>query len=113
MKRRDFLKWTGAAGAITLIMPARIDRSFKSMISTNLEESFIHPPDSAKSYAIWFWMNGNVTKEGITLDLEAMKRVGIGGVFNFDVGTDIPKGPVEYLSEQWVELKNYAIFEAD
>ncbi len=41
---------------------------------------------------MWFWMNGNVTKEGITLDLEAMKSAGIGGIFNFDVGTDIPKG---------------------
>ena len=113
MKRRDFLKWTGAAGAITLITPANIDQAFKSKLSTDLEESFIHPPDSAKPYAIWFWMNGNVTKEGITLDLEAMKKVGVGGIFNFDVGTDIPKGPVEYLSEQWLELKKYAIEEAD
>ena len=40
-------------------------------------------------------MNGNITKEGITLDLEAMKKVGVGGIFNFDVGTDIPKGPID------------------
>src|SRR3954468_20679729 len=113
MKRRDFIKWTGAAGAITMITHANFDRSFKPNISTNLEESFIRPPDPAKPCAIWFWMNGNVTKEGITLDLEAMKRVGIGGIFNFDVGTDIPKGPVEYLSEQWLELKRYALEQAD
>ncbi|HXL54830.1 MAG TPA: twin-arginine translocation signal domain-containing protein, partial [Chitinophagaceae bacterium] len=67
MKRRDFLKWTGAVGAITLITPANIEQTFKPNISSDLEESFIHPPDSAKPYAIWFWMNGNVTKEGITL----------------------------------------------
>ncbi len=113
MKRRDFLKWTGAVGAITLITPANIEQTFKPNISSDLEESFIHRPDSAKPYAIWFWMNGNVTKEGITLDLEAMKRVGIGGVFNFDVGTDIPKGPVEYLSEEWLQLKKHTLQEAD
>ena len=39
-------------------------------------------------------MNANVTKEGITLDLEAMIRVGIGGVQNFNAGTGIPKDPV-------------------
>ena len=31
-------------------------------------------------------MNGNVTREGITADLEAMKRVGIGGAQIFNVG---------------------------
>ena len=58
-------------------------------------------------------MNGNVTKEGITLDLEAMKQVGIGGVLNFDVGTGIPKGPIKYLSEEWLQLKQHAIKECD
>jgi hypothetical protein len=28
----------------------------------------------------WHWMNGDITREGIRLDLEWMKRVGIGGV---------------------------------
>jgi len=113
MKRRDFLKWTGAAGAITLITPANIEQTFKPNISSDLEENFISPPDSAKPYTMWFWMNGNVTKEGITLDLEAMQSAGIGGIFNFDVGTDIPKGPVEYLSEEWLQLKKHALQEAD
>src|SRR3954451_18536339 len=108
MKRRAFLKWTGAAGAFTIITPANIAQDFKPKILPDLEESFIHPSDSAKPYAIWFWMNGNVTREGITLDLEAMKNIGIGGIFNFDVGIYIPKGPVEYLSEEWLQLKKHA-----
>ena len=29
-------------------------------------------------------MNGNITKEGITKDLEAMHRIGVGGVFNLE-----------------------------
>src|SRR5687767_6436853 len=58
-------------------------------------------------------MNVNISKKGITMDLEEMKQVGIGGVFNFDVGTGIPKGPVSYLSEEWVQLKKHAIREAE
>ena len=77
-----------------------------------LEDDFKEPPSSAYPQVYWFWMNGNVTQEGITLDLEAMKQVGIGGVFNFDVGTGIPKGPIEYLSKEWLELKKHAIREA-
>ena len=36
-------------------------------------------------------MNGNITKEGIALDLDWMKRVGIGGFQNFDAALGTPK----------------------
>lgn len=78
----------------------------------SLETAFMTPPQSAKPHTWWHWMNGNVTKEGITLDLEAMARVGIGGFQNFDAGTGIPKGPIVYLSPEWLELKKHAIAEA-
>lgn len=76
------------------------------------EYHFLHPPSSAYPHAYWFWMNGNVSRRGITLDLEAMKEAGIGGVFNFDVGTGIPNGPVEYFSNEWLALKKHAVEEA-
>jgi hypothetical protein len=63
---------------------------------TDLESNFRQPPASARPKTYWFWMNGNVSREGITLDLEAMKRVGIGGVMMFDGGTYLPKGPAGY-----------------
>ncbi len=44
-----------------------------------LTDGFTHPPDAARPWVYWFWINGNVTKEGVTADLEAMQRVGIGG----------------------------------
>jgi hypothetical protein len=112
MQRRDFLKWTGATGMITIIS-GTVSTTFNSKTLSELEENFLYPPDSAKPYAMWFWMNGNISKEGITLDLEAMKSAGIGGVFNFDASSDIPKGPVEYFSEEWLQLKKHAIQEAD
>jgi hypothetical protein len=44
-----------------------------------LEQGFANPPDSAKPRAWWHGTGGNVTKEGITKDLEWRKRVGILG----------------------------------
>jgi hypothetical protein len=44
-----------------------------------LAKEFKSPPDSAKPRAWWHWMNGNVTAEGITADLEWMKHAGIEG----------------------------------
>jgi hypothetical protein len=58
-------------------------------------------------------MNGNITKEGITADLEAMKRVGLGGAEIFNVDCDIPAGPVKFNSPEWHELFTYAVKEAN
>ena len=41
----------------------------------NLEQSFKNPPDKYKPWVFWFWINGNMSREGITKDLEAMKKV--------------------------------------
>jgi len=51
----------------------------------DLERGFMNPPDQAKPWVYWFWLNGAITREGITADLEAMKRVGIGGVLIMEV----------------------------
>ena len=52
----------------------------------SLEQGFTNPPDSAKPRVWWHWTGGNVTKEGITKDLEWMKRVGVGGAQMADIG---------------------------
>jgi hypothetical protein len=91
MKRRRFIKTTSAAGLFSFISPQGVTEFFEPVAPFLLEENFIHPPSSALPQTLWFWMNGNVTKQGITLDLEAMKRVGIGGVLNFDAGTGFLK----------------------
>ncbi len=112
MKRRDFLKVSGTAGLITIISPAGIAQIVKRGISiSSLENIFLNPPNTSKVGNMWMWMNGHVSKQGITLDLEAMQRAGIGSVFNFDAGTGIPKGPVKYLSTEWLQLKEHAIKE--
>ncbi len=73
---------------------------------------FQNPPASAKPHTWWHWMDGNVTKEGITADLKAMKEVGIGGAQMFTVSQDIPKGPVDYMSPLWREMTVHAVKEA-
>ena len=78
-----------------------------------LESGFRQPPDSARPQTYWFWMNGHVTRDGITRDLEAMKRVGLGGAFIFDGGTYLPKGPVDYLSPAWRDLMGHAVREGN
>lgn len=80
--------------------------------AASLEQEFAHPPDSAKPWVYWFWLNGNITREGITADLEAMKRVGIGGVLIMEVDQGVPVGPVDFMSPMWRDLFKHVVAEA-
>jgi hypothetical protein len=79
----------------------------------SLADGFGAPPASARPQIWWHWMNGNVTKAGITADLEAMQRVGIGGAQIFNAGEGIPAGPVKFNSAEWHEMFKFAGQEAN
>jgi hypothetical protein len=113
MKRRTFIK-SAAGSALTLLTHRGLDAqtAVSNTQQLGLEKAFQHPPDAARPHTWWHWMNGNVTADGITRDLEAMARVGVGGVQMFDVGTGIPKGPVETLSPEWLRLVRHAASES-
>ena len=81
-----------------------------------LESGFLNPPDSAKPRVWWHWMNGNITKEGIKLDLEWMKRVGVGGFQNFDAALNTPKlvdRRLVYMTPEWKDAFQYTTSLAD
>jgi len=78
----------------------------------DLEKGFVTPPDSARPHTWWHWVDGNVSKEGITADLESMARVGVGGAQVFNVGTGVPHGPIQYNSPAWTALVKHAAKEA-
>ncbi len=58
----------------------------------SLFTAFQTPPDAAKPRVWWHWMNGNISQQGIKADLEWMKRIGIGGIQNFDAAFNTPQG---------------------
>src|SRR6187431_2683871 len=82
----------------------------------NLEENFLHPPNTARPWVFWYWMHAAVSKEGITADLEAMKQVGIGGAYLMpiqDTLSSIPFKPTaRQLSNEWWQLIKFAMQEA-
>ena len=77
-----------------------------------LERGFAQPPASARPWVYWFWLNGNITSNGITADLEAMQRVGVGGVLIMEVDQGAPKGPAAFGQPGWRELFKHVTGEA-
>jgi len=81
-----------------------------------LQAGFETPPESAKPRVWWHWLSGNISKDGITKDLEWMKSVGIGGMQMFDgeLGAQqIVERPITALSEQWLDALHWTAREAD
>ena len=83
------------------------------------DDPFQHPPQEARPYVWWHWINGNITKDGIRKDLEWMDRAGIGGLHQFDAGGAMMQGippvvePVPYLGDKWKKAFSYAVTLAD
>lgn len=81
-----------------------------------LDDGFKNPPNGARPRVWWHWMNGNVTEEGIKLDLEWMKRIGIGGIQNFDAQLRTPQvveKRLVYMTPEWKKAFRFAAQKAD
>ncbi len=92
---------------------------FAKAQSKHLEQLFsltAQQKQEAKPWVFWYWMQGAVSKAGITADLEAMKEAGIGGAYLMPI-----KGPtnppvfqpsVNQLTPEWWEMFRFAMQEA-
>lgn len=85
--------------------------------AADLEADFRHPPEAARPWVFWYWLNAAVSRAGITADLEAMKQAGLGGAYLMPVkGVAKPpllEPPVEQLSPAWWNMVRFAMQEAD
>ena len=142
-KRNDLIRWMCAAVIAaslpmsadakakkstqtpsTDLTPSPLEQSFKTAASSSevedsLDEMFIAPPQIAKPQVWWHWIYGNISKDGITKDLEMMNQLGIGGVTQFHNAFDgkwrkrpaSPRGPIRFMSKEYREMVKYSLEE--
>lgn len=53
-------------------------------------DGFRSPPQSARPFVWWHWMNGNVSQTGIEADFDWFQQIGLGGVQVLEAGLDAP-----------------------
>lgn len=85
-------------------------------LDDSLAQGFKQPDDAAKPRTWWHWTGSNVTKEGITKDLEWMKRAGIAGFQLADVnagGGQTVDQKIVFGSPEWFDAVRHAAAEAD
>ena len=110
---------SGTAFHFSYHVSAQAPEQGLSQEELSLEEGFDAPPLSARTRGFWWWLNGNVTKESITNDLEEMQAKGMGGGLIFDAdgasqrgNAPVPAGPM-FGTPEWRELFVHAVEEAD
>ncbi len=90
--------------------------AYKNEYLQQLSAEFINPPMSSRPGAFWCWLNGDVTKESITNDLEEMKDKGMARAEIWDVEARnntngaFGIGPA-FLGDESVELIKHALSE--
>ena len=102
--------------AMLLSLPCLSSRMTAQETQDQLARGFDNPPNGARPRVWWHWMNGNISQEGIKLDLEWMHRVGLGGVTVFEGSIDTPqvvKDRLVYMTPQWKDAFRYATTTAD
>ena len=75
-----------------------------------LSQNFKSPPQKYHPET-WFHLNGNnISKEGLTLDLEAIKKAGLQGIHLFNKsGRPYPNvDPIKILSPEWEDMIRHA-----
>lgn len=75
----------------------------------DIREGFVHIPDTAQITTYWYWINGNISKEGVIKDLEAMKKVGINRAFIGNIGLDENPAGVKMFSDEWWDILHTAL----
>lgn len=85
--------------------------------SQRLEEGFRDPSSAGIQTSVyWYWISGNVSKEGVAADLESMKRVGIDRAFIGNIGlpeSEMPhRGPVRLFTDEWYDIVHTALKKA-
>jgi hypothetical protein len=108
----------GVATAAVLLLVANVGVVAQNAAKSQdaLKAGFEKPPQAARPLVWWHWMNGNISKQGIQLDLEWMHRVGIGGFQNFDAALSTPQvveKRLAYMTPEWKDAFVYATTLAD
>jgi hypothetical protein len=95
----------------------------RSAFADFMEQEFTHPPAAARPEVYWFWMGSNISSNGITRDLEALKAEGFGGTtmcnladvctpWAGNISNSPTPGVIAYQSDSWWNFVRHAAAES-
>ena len=74
--------------------------------------AFSNPPSDCRTKVWWFHGETQTTREGITADLEAYKKQGVGGVVYYDQVHGSGENAQKAMSKEWWDMLKFSALEA-
>ena len=106
-----------SAALLAIHIPASAQTAPATVSATEpldrLRTEFAAPPTQARPWTWFHVMSGNMNREGITRDLEAIADAGIGGIVLFHVTQGISHGTVRFFSAEHRELITHVAAECE
>ena len=113
--------WRGLVGALALLALARVPAGAQTAEPGRSPgplspARFQAPPREAGVHVWWHWLDGAISREGITKDLETMKAQGVVQATILNVGLfegrefGVPR--VRFASREWFAMFRWALEEA-
>ena len=95
----------------TFILSLWLGALLGSCAHSEMERTFQNPNEHVQTAVYWYWISGNISKEGVVEDLKAMKRAGINRAFIGDIGQDglYTERNVKIFSDEWWEILHTAL----
>lgn len=78
---------------------------------TSIQEGFTVPHDTNVVWCYYYWIGDDISRHGVTKDMEAMKEFGIGGILIGNINPDEKDGRVPLFSEEWWDITVHAVNE--
>ena len=82
---------------------------YATTVLYSLQKSFKSLAISYGPHVFYHWVNGNIRKAALEKDVEVMFEVGLSGALISDANAGIPQGPIEYESDEWLDLLIHTI----
>lgn len=93
------------------ILKAQSLNTESKVVLNELVNGFITPHESNNLWCYWYWINDDISKEGITKDLKAMRKAGIGAALIGNINPSGKDGKVPMLSDNWWAHMVHAVVE--
>lgn len=77
----------------------------------SIQQGFTTPQDTNNVWCYYYWINDDISREGVTKDLEAMKKFGIGAVLIGNINPALTDGRVPLFSEEWWDITVHTVNE--
>jgi hypothetical protein len=113
---------TSIITSLSFLIQAQMVVNYPSVSQADPAEVFINPPENAKPGVLWMWMGSNLSRAGITKDLETLKEAGFSRTTMFslaDITTSLsaeignrPGPAIISWTESWWEMVRFAAEES-